>query len=212
MLFSVLNPNRPRLWRFHGGVHLPDEKALSNASPSVLAPLAAQLVVPMQQHIGAPADAAVKVGDRVLKGQVLARAQGYVSASVHAPSSGVVSAIEPRPIPHPSGLRAPCVVIDTDGEDAWGELPEPMPDFRRPSRAELRERIRQSGIVGMGGASFPSSVKLNPGADQPIDTLVINGAECEPYITCDDLLMRERAADIVDGIGIMLRISAPSAA
>lgn len=206
MLFSVLNPNRPRLWRFHGGVHLPDEKALSNASPSVLAPLAAQLVVPMQQHIGAPADAAVKVGDRVLKGQVLARAKGYVSASVHAPSSGVVSAIEPRPIPHPSGLRAPCIVIDTDGEDAWGELPEPMPDFRRREPAELRERIRQSGIVGMGGASFPSSVKLNPGADQPIDTLVINGAECEPYITCDDLLMRERAADIVDGIGVMMRI------
>jgi electron transport complex protein RnfC len=206
MLFSVLHPHRERLWHFHGGVHLPDEKHLSNAGPSVAAPLPAQLVVPLQQHIGAPSQPLVSVGDRVLRGQPLARPQGYVSAPVHAPSSGTVAAIEPRQIPHPSGLSAPCVVIDTDGEDAWAELPPPLPDFEQLDPADLRERIRQSGIVGMGGASFPSSVKLNPGPDQPIHTLVINGAECEPYITCDDLLMRERAADIVDGIRVMLHI------
>ncbi|WP_295539353.1 electron transport complex subunit RsxC [uncultured Thiohalocapsa sp.] len=206
MLFSVLNPHRERLWHFHGGIHLPDEKALSNAGASVAAPLPTQLVVALQQHIGAPSAPCVSVGDRVKKGQVLANPRGYVSAPVHAPSSGTVVALEPRQVPHPSGLAAPCVVIATDGADAWGELPAPLPDFEQHDPAELRERIRQSGIVGMGGASFPSSVKLNPGPDQPIHTLVINGAECEPYITCDDLLMRERAADIVDGIRVMLHI------
>ncbi|MCG6942723.1 MAG: electron transport complex subunit RsxC [Thiohalocapsa sp.] len=206
MLFPVLNPHRQRLWHFHGGVHLPDEKTLSNGAPSVAAPLPKRLTVPLQQHIGAPADPCVAVGDHVRKGQMLAKPQGYVSAPVHAPSSGTVVAIEHRRVPHPSGLSAPCVVIETDGEDAWAELPAPLPDFEQRDPSELRERIRQSGIVGMGGASFPSSVKLNPGPDQPIATLVINGAECEPYITCDDLLMRERAADIVDGIRVMLHI------
>mgnify|MGYP006279531207 CR=1 FL=1 len=206
MLFSVLNPHRERLWHFHGGIHLPDEKALSNVGASVAAPLPTQLVVPLQQHIGAPSQPCVGVGDQVKKGQVLAKPQGYVSAPVHAPSSGTVVAVEPRQVPHPSGLSAPCVVIATDGDDAWGELPAPLPDFAQYDPAELRERIRLSGIVGMGGASFPSSVKLNPGPDQPIETLVINGAECEPYITCDDLLMRERAADIVDGIRVMLHV------
>jgi electron transport complex protein RnfC len=206
MLFSVLNPHRQRLWHFHGGVHVPDEKFLSNGSPTVAAPLPTRLIVPLQQHIGAPSQPCVVVGEQVRKGQMLAKPQGYVSAPVHAPSSGTVAAIEPRRIPHPSGLQAPCVVIDTDGEDVWADLPEPIADFEQHDPAALRERIRQSGIVGMGGASFPSSVKLNPGPDQPIHTLIINGAECEPYITCDDLLMRERAADIVDGIRVMLRI------
>jgi len=195
-----------RLWRFHGGVHLPDEKALSNGEPAVDAPLPRQVMIPLQQHIGAPAQARVAVGDRVLKGQLIGEAQGYISAPVHASTSGVVSAIEPRPVPHPSGLRAPCVVIDTDGQDQWAELPAPITDFTAADAQTLRARVRASGIVGMGGASFPSNVKLNPGADQPIDTLVINGAECEPYITCDDLLMREHAADIVDGIRIMLHV------
>ncbi len=206
MLFSVLSPHRQRLWHFHGGVHLPDEKALSNFAPSVAAPLPKRLTLPLQQHIGATSQPCVAVGDQVRKGQMLAKPQGYVSAPVHAPSSGTVVAIEPRRVPHPSGLSAPCVVIETDGEDAWAELPAPVPDFERRDPGELRERIRQSGIVGMGGASFPSSVKLNPGPDQPIETLVINGAECEPYITCDDRLMRERAADIVNGIRVMLHI------
>jgi len=197
---------RRKLWHFHGGVHLPEEKYLSNGKPTLDAPLPRQLIIPLQQHIGAPARARVAVGERVLKGQVIAEPQGYISATVHASSSGVVSAIEARPVPHPSGLTAPCIVIDTDGEDAWAELPEPILDFEQADANTLRERIRGSGIVGMGGASFPSNVKLNPGSDQPIDTLVINGAECEPYITCDDLLMRERAADIVDGIRIMLHV------
>ncbi|MGB5733417.1 MAG: electron transport complex subunit RsxC, partial [Thiohalocapsa sp.] len=195
-----------KLWRFHGGVHLPEEKHLSNRQPMRDAPLPRQLIIPLQQHIGAPARACVAVGDRVLKGQVIGEPQGYISAPVHASTSGVVSAIEPRAVTHPSGLPALCLVIDSDGDDTWAELPAPITDFEQTDAATLRERIRNSGIVGMGGASFPSNVKLNPGADQPIDTLIINGAECEPYITCDDLLMREHAVDIVDGIRIMLHV------
>jgi electron transport complex protein RnfC len=197
---------RRKLWHFHGGVHLPDEKQLSNGEPVVRAPLPTQLIIPLQQHIGAPARACVAVGERVRTGQVIAEPQGYISAPVHASSSGIVSSIEPRSVPHPSGLSGPCVVIDTDGKDEWTELPAPISAFEQADANTLRERIRLSGIVGMGGASFPSSVKLNPGADQPIETLIINGAECEPYITCDDLLMREHAADIVDGIRVMLHV------
>ncbi len=195
-----------KLWHFHGGVHLPDEKSLSSVRPVAPAPLPKALVIPLGQHIGAPARACVAVGDRVLKGQMIGEPQGYISAPVHAGSSGTVVAIEPRPIAHPSGLTAPCVIIETDGEDAWAELPEPLTDFELMDANTLRDRIRLCGVVGMGGASFPTNVKLNPGQDQPIHTLVINAAECEPYITCDDMLMRQRAADILDGVRIMLHI------
>ncbi|WP_462322956.1 electron transport complex subunit RsxC, partial [Halochromatium sp.] len=208
---SLINGGGQRkLWQFHGGVHLPEEKTLSNAKPVAAAPLPQQLVLPLQQHIGAPSRCLVSVGDKVLKGQLIAEPQGYISAPVHASSSGTVVAIEARPIPHPSGLSAPCVVIETDGEDRWAELPPPMAasaaEIGACDPVAIRDRIRSSGIVGMGGASFPSNVKLNPGKDQPIDSLVINGAECEPYITCDDLLMRERAADILNGVQVMLHL------
>ncbi len=198
---SISGPRR--LWRFHGGIHLPDEKALSNANPVVHAPVPKILTIPLQQHIGAPAKALVRVGEAVRKGQKIGEAQGYVSAPVHASSSGTVVAIEERPIPHPSGLRAPCIVIETDGEDAWAELPEPLADYKNRDPAEIRERIRWAGIVGLGGAAFPASVKLNPGSDQVIRTLVVNGAECEPYITCDDMLMREHSGRIALGIRIV---------
>ncbi len=201
-----LGGKKRKLWQFHGGIHVPDEKQLSNARLPTVAPLPAELVIPLQQHIGAPARSKVAVGDQVLRGQVIAEAQGYISAPIHATSSGTVKAIEPRAVPHPSGMHSPCVVIATDGEDRWAELPEPITDFHTADAATLRDRIRQSGIVGMGGASFPTNVKLNPGKDQPISVLVLNGAECEPYITCDDLLMRERAADVIDGARIMLHM------
>ncbi len=207
---SLLNGGQRKLWQFHGGVHLPDEKTLSNGRPVAASPLPQQLLLPLQQHIGAPARCRVSVGDKVLKGQLIAEPQGYISAPVHASSSGTVVAIESRPIPHPSGLSAPSVVIETDGEDRWAELPPPLAasaaEIGACDPVEVRERIRSSGIVGMGGASFPSNVKLNPGKDQQIETIVINGAECEPYITCDDLLMRERAADILEGVQVMLHL------
>jgi len=192
-----------RIHDFHGGLHLPDHKDASNGQPiAALAP-AGRLTLPLGQHIGEPAEPVVVVGDRVLKGQLIGRAVDYVSANVHAPTSGTVVAIEPRPIPHPSGLTAPCVVIEADGQDRWAELPPGIPDFTAQEPADLRERIRWAGIVGMGGAGFPTSVKINPGAERRIETLIINGAECEPYITCDDRLMRERADRLVAGIAIL---------
>jgi electron transport complex protein RnfC len=192
-----------RLWRFHGGVHLPDEKVLSNTTPVTPAPLPRLLTIPLQQHIGVPAKPIVRVGDRVLTGQKIGEPQGYVSAPVHASSSGTVVAIEKRPVPHPSGLSGPCIVVETDGLDEWAELPEPLANYAELDAATLRERVRWAGIVGMGGAAFPTAVKLNPSADQVIRTLVINGVECEPYITCDDLLMRTQAERVVAGIRII---------
>jgi len=192
-----------KLWSFHGGLHLDDHKAESAGGEIRQVPLPDRLVLPLQQHIGQGAEPAVAVGDQVKKGQVVARASDYVSASIHAPTSGRVSAIEERPIAHPSGLSATCLVIDCDGRDEWHELPEAMTAFREQTAAALRERIRWAGIVGLGGAAFPTSVKVNTGGVRAIDTLIVNAAECEPYITCDDTLMRVRADDVIDGIAIL---------
>jgi Na+-translocating ferredoxin:NAD+ oxidoreductase subunit C len=195
-----------RLWQFHGGTHPPDEKDLSTGRAVTAAPLPSYLTIPLQQHIGAPAKPLVRVGDWVLKGQRIAEAQGYVSAPIHASSSGTVAAVEERPVPHPSGLGATCIVIKTNGLDEWAKLPEPLENYEDLDPTLVRERIRWAGIVGLGGAAFPASVKLNPGPRQPIRTLIVNGAECEPYITCDDMLMRERSGDIARGIRIVLHL------
>ena len=193
----------PKLHDFPGGLHLPDHKAESTGRPIGQVPVPPRLVLPLQQHIGKPAEPVVTVGEHVLKGQLIARATDYVSAPLHAPTSGTVSAIEHLPVPHPSGLTAACIVIDSDGRDEWTKLPPALPNYAELPPADLRERIRWAGVVGLGGAAFPTSVKANPGADRNIRTLIINGAECEPYISCDDLLMREHAARVVAGIGIL---------
>ena len=198
-----------KLYRFHGGLHLPDNKAQSVSRPVTQAPIPQKLVVPLQQHIGAITEPLVTVGDHVLKGQQVAKAQGYISAPVHAPTSGKVIEISEQVIPHPSGLTGLCMVIETDGKDEWCQLPEPLIDFKHFDPAEIRERIRQSGIVGMGGAAFPTSVKVNPGPETWIKTLIINGAECEPYITCDDMLMRLHSDRIVSGIEILMHLLKP---
>ncbi|ODB83621.1 electron transport complex subunit RsxC [Candidatus Thiodiazotropha endoloripes] len=189
------------LWSFHGGLHLPDHKEVSLHSPLLSVTLPKRLVVPLQQHIGVTAQACVKPGERVLKGQLIADSAAPVTAPLHAPTSGSVIEIVEHAIPHPSGLSGHCIVIEPDGEDSWVELPPPISDYRQESADTLRQRIRESGIVGMGGATFPSAIKLNPG--KPIKTLIINGAECEPYITCDDRLMRDQAAKVMDGARIL---------
>lgn len=191
-----------KLYRFHGGLHLPDHKALSCEQPIQPARLPKRLVLPLQQHIGAPAKPMVEVGQRVLKGQMIAQPDGFVSAALHAPTSGVITAIEERAVPHPSGLSAPCIVLDSDGEDRWTEL-HPHANWAALSPSELRTLIREAGIVGLGGAGFPSFIKLNPGARTEVETLILNAAECEPYITCDDRLMRERADEVIAGARIM---------
>ncbi len=200
---STAQSSQRRLHRFHGGLHLPDNKAQSTGQPVATAHLPKRLILPLQQHIGAKAHPLVTVGDKVLKGQMIAAASGVVSAPIHAPTSGTVVAIEEQPVPHPSGLPDDCIVIETDGEERWAELPPPLTDYTRYSAEELLTRIRDAGIVGMGGAAFPTGVKLNPAPGKKIHTLIINGAECEPYITCDDMLMREQADRILQGIGIL---------
>ncbi len=185
-----------------GGLHLPDNKHQSSVRPIMQAALPKRLIIPLRQHAGNPAEPLVKAGDPVLKGQKIAQGEGLISAPLHAPSSGVVSAIQSLPAPHPSGLSEPCVVIETDGEERWAELPAPM-DYRQANPAAILERVRAAGVVGLGGAAFPASVKLSPRPGDGLHTLIINGAECEPYITCDDLLMRERAAKVLAGIDII---------
>ena len=197
------DPSSSRQWRFPGGLLLAEEKEWSNRAPIAQARLPETLIIPLQQHIGHPARALVQAGDRVRKGQLIGLAQGEVSAAVHASSSGTVVAVEPRPVPHPSGLAAPCVVIATDGEETWDDPRPALADYRDLDPERLRARLNEAGIVGLGGAAFPTHVKLNPGAGHPIDTLVVNGAECEPYISCDDRLMRERPERVVAGIGIL---------
>lgn len=180
---------------------------MSTTSPISKASLPKRLVVPVQQHIGEAGKIVVAVGDSVLKGQVIAQATSYVSSPIHAPSSGKVVEIEELPTPHPSGLNALSIVIETDGEDKWIEL-TPLHHPNTKSPGELRQLIRQAGIVGLGGATFPTAVKVNPGPLAEISTLIINGAECEPAISCDDMLMRSYANDVVSGCGLIQYIVA----
>ena len=194
--------NTPKLGSFPGGLVLDGQKRRSTQTPIRKAPLAKTLTLPLQQHIGAASIPIVNVGDTVLKGQQIAKADGHVSVFLHAPSSGMVTAIDERPIPHPSGLSALCITLETDGKESWIKH-EGITDFTAHSEHDLRQRIREAGIVGLGGAGFPSFIKLNPGVHHHVETLIINGVECEPYITCDDMIMRERADGILDGIEIM---------
>ena len=185
---------------FHGGVHPPENKLQSTVLPIAQLPLPEKLILPLRQHVGNIPRLKVIVGDIVLKGQLLAEAEGMVSAAIHAPTSGVITAIEDAIIPHPSGLPDRCVTLLADGKDTW--IAKTPIDWRNTERAELVKKLRMSGIVGLGGATFPTHIKLNAQGKSGVHTLVINAAECEPYITCDDKLMRERAAEIVKGISI----------
>ncbi|HEX7971469.1 MAG TPA: electron transport complex subunit RsxC [Thiobacillus sp.] len=189
------------LFKFKGGVHPPEHKAESNARPVHAAPLPKKLVIPLRQHIGNPAKPVVEVGDRVLKGQTIAAADGHISAAVHASSSGVVTAIALQPVPHISGLPDLCITIETDGRDEW--IAHAPLDWQAMAPADLRIKLRDLGLAGLGGAVFPTGAKLDPGAAQTCPTLIINGGECEPWITCDDVLMRHHADDILQGVAVM---------
>ena len=192
-----------KTWDIHGGIHPPENKSQSLQRAISNVPMPDVLILPLNQHIGAPALPLVKPGDTVLKGQMIAEPNGFISAAVHAPTSGTIAAIEERPISHPSGMSAPCIVLHSDGDERWVEGPPPA-DYQSLSPAQLLTIIRDAGITGMGGAGFPTAVKLQP--RQSIDTLIINATECEPYITADDILIRERAEDIVTGIDILAHI------
>ena len=193
------------LHSFDGGIHPQENKDQSTQTPIAQLPLPAQLIVPLGQHIGAPAESLVQAGDQVLKGQLIAKPKGFVSASIHAPTSGTVSAIEMRELPHSSGLLGMCAIIDSDGKDEWVEH-QGLENYLEADNQALIDQIRACGITGMGGAGFPTSVKMAVG-DNNIETLIINAAECEPYITADDMLMRERALDAIQGIQILMKLT-----
>jgi len=189
------------LHHFHGGIHPPSHKAESTQMPIAHAPLPSRLVVPFHQHAGEAAKPVVQVGDHVLKGQLIGLPDGFISSAVHAPTSGTIAAIDMQPVAHPSGLPNLCATLTPDGRDEWVAR-KPVDDYRSHSPAELQQLLRMAGVVGLGGAAFPTDIKLLIGKKK-IDTLILNAAECEPFITCDDMLMRERAAEIVKGAEIL---------
>lgn len=194
-----------KVWELPGGVHPPEHKDQSLQLPLGNIPLPPVLVIPLNQHMGTPAQPVVQVGDRVLTGQLIGAADGTFSANTHASTSGTVIAIEERAIPHPSGMNSESVVIEPDGKNEWIELTE-CEDYRSLDRLTLLDKIRAAGVAGLGGAGFPTAVKLAPKSTQVIDTLILNGAECEPYITADDMLMQVRAAELVAGTLLLSHI------
>ncbi|MCZ4293942.1 electron transport complex subunit RsxC [Vibrio sinaloensis] len=195
------------LWSFPGGVHPAENKAQSVSLPLSRASVPAQIILPIKQHIGKPGNLAVEVGAKVLKGQPLTKYDSSFMLPVHAPTSGTVVAIEPRTTAHPSGLSEVCIVIEPDFTDQWQER-EAWPDFTQRTPDELIEKIRQAGVSGMGGAGFPTAKKIQSGLART-EILIINAAECEPYITADDVLMREHADEIIKGIEIVEHILKP---
>jgi electron transport complex protein RnfC len=195
------------LFKFKGGVKPPTNKTQSVTLPIAQAPLPSRLVVPLHQSIGGTPRPVVQAGDKVLKGQLIGEADGWISAAVHAPTSGTVLEVAMHVRPHPSGLDSLCVVIEPDGRDEWIER-TPI-DHRAAPPSEVFQHLQNCGIVGLGGAGFPAHGKLTPTQGVPMDELIINGAECEPFITCDDLLMRERADEVVRGIAVFRDLLQP---
>lgn len=196
-----------KVWDFHGGIHPPSRKERTNQKPVALLDIPDRLYIPLRQHIGVAGKVLVKAGDRVLKGQALTQAENAMAVPVHAPTSGTVLAIELHTSAHPSSLAEPTLILAPDGMDEW--RPRKPLDPEQVDAYTLLERIQESGISGMGGAGFPTHIKVN--VKQPVDYLIINAVECEPYITADDLLMQERASDIIAGIGILVKLLNPKA-
>lgn len=198
--------NQDRLWDFPGGVHPPEFKTLSNQKDIARIPMPAKLYVTVKQHIGVEGNLVVEVGDRVLKGQALTRSSNPFSVPVHAPSSGTVTHIGPHVSAHPSGIKELSVEISTDEFEKWIEL-NPILDYQQKPKAQIVEAICNAGISGMGGAGFPTHIKASPKKD--VEFLIVNGVECEPYISSDDRLMREHAWQIRQGIDVLVHLLSP---
>ena len=208
MVESVIERiTRGHFWDFHGGIHPPEQKTLTSSKPIKQLALPKQLIIPLQQHIGREGDLLVKIGDHVLKGQALTLSTNPMVVPIHAPTSGTISDIKMSVIAHPSGLSQQCIFLDVDGEDTWRKR-NVCSDISQLSRFDLIKKIADAGISGMGGAGFPTHIKVNSKPD--INFLIINGAECEPYITADDLLMMEQSDGIVDGIKILDTLLKPA--
>lgn len=192
-----------KFFGFRGGVHPPENKIQTEnmAVEEVKAPK--MLYVALLQHIGAPLDPIVAVGDRVLKGQKIADSQAFMSSPIHSPVSGTVKRIEDHVFPLMGRIKT--VIIENDEQETWAELSK-IEKWENVDRRTLLTMIREKGIVGIGGASFPTHIKLDPPADAKIDTLLLNGAECEPYLNSDNRLMIENPEKIVNGIKIIKKI------
>ena len=192
------------LGKLHGGLRLEGHKAQSTGEPIYRVPVPSQLILPISQHVGDDAQPIVGIGERVLKGQLIAESEGALGAPVHASSSGKVVAIEPWPVARRFGSNAPCIVIETDGVDRAIERAETPPPYDSLPPDVLRSMILQGGIVGLGGAVFPTAQKLMQAVTCELRYLILNGVECEPYISCDDMLMREHARQVLGGAQILM--------
>lgn len=204
MLTILEQLDKGSLWQSPGGIHPPQLKTLSNQSAISRLPLAKRFVVPVPL-VGEQATLTVTVGDKVLKGQILTEGAGFTYLPVHAPTSGQIIAIEQHATNHPSSLPTLSCIIEADGQDTWCDLtPNSLNQLSKP---QILDKIKQAGIAGMGGAAFPSHVKLNPASE--IDLVIINGIECEPYITSDDRLMRDHSHEIMSGVGVINHLLNP---
>lgn len=195
------------LWDFHGGIHPPVRKSITSRKPIALMPLPNRLYVPFRQHIGVSGHILVAQGQYVLKGQALTSADNAMTVPVHAPTSGTILAITEHTSPHPSALPENVFVIEPDGLDQW--RPRQPLNIVTADQQMILERIQDSGIAGMGGAGFPTHIKA--GMQQPVDYLIVNAVECEPYISADDALMQEAPTTIVKGIDILCKLLNPKA-
>lgn len=189
---------------FKGGVHPPEHKELAEKKAIEVLPPPEEVVIPILQHIGAPAEPTVEKGDEVKIGDVICRSKGFVSIPSHASVSGKVKAIENRP--HPVGGQVLSIVIENDGNDTLAPSIAPVQNYLAQDDEVMKEKILQAGLAGMGGAAFPTHVKLSPPPDKKIDTFILNGAECEPFLTADHRLMLERPNEILEGIRIIIKI------
>ncbi len=188
-----------------GGVHPDEHKERTADSPIEPFPVSERLTVPLLQHIGAPASPVVKRKDEVKMGQVIGEAQGFISAAVHSPVSGKVRKVTTC-THNPTGKQVPAIVIENDGEEEWADGCDEQQDVGAMEPSQMVELVQEAGIVGLGGATFPAHVKLSPPSHSPITDVFINGAECEPYVTCDHRLMVEETHDILDALRLMMRM------
>ncbi|MFP4176182.1 MAG: electron transport complex subunit RsxC [Candidatus Brocadiia bacterium] len=188
-----------------GGVHPPGTKSRTRDLPLSRSTPPDELAVLLSQHIGAPAQPAVDKRDEVLMGQIIGRAGGYVSANIHAPVSGKVKKVENRPHP-PTGKPVPAIIIQNDGEDTWAEGCNEEQNPENLSPEEMVDLVQNAGIVGMGGATFPAHVKLSPPPEKPVSDVILNGAECEPLLTCDHRVMVEQTDNLLDAMRLIMRM------
>jgi len=188
---------------FSGGIHPPDKKELSKDRPITEAHVPQRVVIPLSQHVGAPCKPVISINQEVRKGELIGEPSGFVSSPVHASVSGKVIAL--GEFPNAMGRMVTSVVIENDGKEEWTHLTD-NPDYLKLSPDELKEKIKASGIVGLGGAAFPTAVKLSPPKEKPIDTVIINGAECEPYLTADYRLMLEKPREVIEGLKILMKV------